>query len=32
MDVAPERGYLPRLSRWCNSEVIARLGWDVFAH
>ena len=31
IDVAPELGYLPWLSRWCNPEVIARLGWDVFA-
>jgi len=31
IDAAPELGYLPWLSRWCQPEVIARLGWDVFA-
>lgn len=30
IEVAPELGYLPWLARWCNPEVIARLGWDVF--
>src|SRR6188768_3715217 len=29
--VAPELGYVPWLSRWCQPEVIARLGWDLFA-
>ncbi|HKO54116.1 MAG TPA: hypothetical protein VJV79_40685 [Polyangiaceae bacterium] len=28
--VAPELGYVPWLGRWCNPEVIARLGWDIF--
>jgi tetratricopeptide (TPR) repeat protein len=31
IDVAPDLAYLPWLTRWCNPEVIARLGWDVFA-
>jgi tetratricopeptide (TPR) repeat protein len=31
IDVAPDLAYLPWLSRWCNPEVIQRLGWDVFA-
>ncbi len=31
IDVAPELGYLPWLARWCNPEVITRLGWEVFA-
>jgi|GEM_PF-1213973 len=29
--VAPELGYLPWLTRWCQPEVITRLGWDLFA-
>lgn len=32
IDVAPDLGYLPWLSRWCNPEVIARLGWEVFGN
>jgi len=31
IDVAPELGYLPWLTRWCQPEVITRLGWDAFA-
>ncbi len=31
IDVAPDLAYLPWLTRWCNPEVITRLGWDVFA-
>jgi tetratricopeptide (TPR) repeat protein len=31
IDAAPDLGYLPWLSRWCNPEVITRLGWDVFS-
>ena len=31
IDVAPDLGYLPWLLRWCQPEVITRLGWDVFA-
>ncbi|HEX2875827.1 MAG TPA: tetratricopeptide repeat protein [Polyangiaceae bacterium] len=31
INVAPELGYLPWLTRWCQPEVITRLGWDLFA-
>ena len=31
IDVAPELAYLPWLARWCQPEVITRLGWDLFA-
>lgn len=31
IDVAPDLGYLPWLLRWCQPEVITRLGYDVFA-
>jgi tetratricopeptide (TPR) repeat protein len=31
IDVAPDLAYLPWLTRWCNPEVISRLGWEVFA-
>ncbi|HXK20600.1 MAG TPA: hypothetical protein VNG33_22470, partial [Polyangiaceae bacterium] len=31
IDVAPELGYIPWLARWSKPEVIARLGWEVYA-
>lgn len=31
IDVAPDLAYMPWLARWCNPEVITRIGWDVFA-
>jgi tetratricopeptide (TPR) repeat protein len=31
IDVAPDLGYLPWITRWCKPEVIQRLGWDLFA-
>ena len=31
IDVAPELGYLPWLTRWSRPEVITRLGWDVYS-
>jgi tetratricopeptide (TPR) repeat protein len=31
IDAAPDLAYLPWLVRWCQPEVISRLGWDVFA-
>jgi tetratricopeptide (TPR) repeat protein len=31
IDVAPDLAYMPWLTRWCNPEVIQRLGWEVFA-
>jgi len=31
IDVAPGLAYLPWLARWCQPEVITRLGWDLFA-
>ena len=30
IDAAPDLGYLPWLTRWCNPEQITRLGWDLF--
>lgn len=30
IDVAPELGYLPWLTRWCRPDVIPRLGWELF--
>ncbi len=30
IDVAPDLGYLPWIARWCQPEVISRLGWEVF--
>jgi tetratricopeptide (TPR) repeat protein len=31
IDVAPDLGYLPWLTRWSKPEVITRLGWEPFA-
>ncbi len=31
IDVAPDLAYLPWLVRWCQPEVVKRLGWEVFA-
>jgi tetratricopeptide (TPR) repeat protein len=31
IDVAPDLGYLPWITRWCKPEVISRLGWELFA-
>lgn len=31
IDVAPDLGYLPWLTRWCTPEQIPRLGFDLFA-
>jgi tetratricopeptide (TPR) repeat protein len=31
IEVAPDLPYLPWLVRWCNPELIPRLGWEVFA-
>ncbi|HVY30283.1 MAG TPA: tetratricopeptide repeat protein [Polyangiaceae bacterium] len=32
IDVAPDLGYLPWITRWSKPDVITRLGWDLYAH